>query len=167
MPKRLPERWQPECIHEFRASAKARFDDALALAAAGRRSGAIYMWGYCTEMLLKAAYFSVIGKSETDEIKLTDILGATNKGRGTFGINWPKQEGWHNLRAWSELLVAERSMSSVPYAQQLATEVRRQGRRIGDLWSVSLRYHKNVAYTHEVKRVWEAAEWFFVNSDIL
>ena len=45
MPKRLPARWQPESIREFRASARWRFDEGMALAAAGYRTGAIYLLG--------------------------------------------------------------------------------------------------------------------------
>ena len=50
MPKRLPERWQPECIREFRAAARQRYNDGLALAGQGRRTGAVYLWGYSAEI---------------------------------------------------------------------------------------------------------------------
>ncbi len=68
MPRRLIDRCQPDCIREFRLAARQRFDDALVLAASGRRTGAIYLWGYTAEMTLKAAYFSLIGMAETDTI---------------------------------------------------------------------------------------------------
>src|SRR5437588_276642 len=51
MPRRLLERCQPDSIREFRAAGRQRFDDALALAAAGHRTGAIYLWGYTAEMI--------------------------------------------------------------------------------------------------------------------
>ena len=35
------------------------------------------------------------------------------------------------------------------------------------LWSESLRYHKNVAYRHEVRRVKNAVEWLLVHSTLL
>jgi len=46
------------------ASARWRFDEGMALAATGYLTGAIYLWGYCAEMTLKAAYFSLLGRGE-------------------------------------------------------------------------------------------------------
>jgi hypothetical protein len=68
MPRRLIERCQPESVCEFRASARQRYDDGFALAAAGNRTAAIYLWGYAPEMILKAAYFSLSGLGEHDAI---------------------------------------------------------------------------------------------------
>lgn len=168
MPRRLPDRWQPECIREFRASARQRFDDALALAAAGRRTGAIYLWGYCAEMLLKAAYFAVIGVADTDPITWNgDIVPGINRRRITFHIVWPHPGQGHNVRAWSELLVLERVALAMGFPRRFEREVQRQGQRVGQIWSETLRYHKNLAYLHEVTQVREAAEWFLVNVDLL
>src|SRR5438132_12581385 len=66
MPTRLIQRCQPESIREFRASAGQRYDDGLALAGTGNRTAAIYLWGYVAEMILKAAYFSLLGLAEHD-----------------------------------------------------------------------------------------------------
>ena len=68
MPRRLLERCGPDSIREFRSAGRQRFDDGLALAAVGRRTGAIYLWGYAAEMILKSAYFSVVGLDESAEI---------------------------------------------------------------------------------------------------
>ncbi len=59
MPRRLLDRCNDDSLREFRAAARQRFNDALVLAANGRRTGAIYLWGYAVEMTLKAAYFSM------------------------------------------------------------------------------------------------------------
>src|SRR6202008_2021190 len=68
MPRRLIDRCQPDSIREFRASARQRYEDGLALAGAGNRTAAIYLWGYVAEMTLKAAYFSLFGLAEHDAI---------------------------------------------------------------------------------------------------
>lgn len=168
MPRTLLNRWRPECVREFRESARQRFDDALALAAAGRRTGAIYLWGYAAEMLLKAAYFSAIGMAETAPISWpTEIQPAINRGRNVFLIAWPVSGQGHNVRAWSELLVAERVSLGISYSPDFAVHVQREGQRIGSLWSETLRYHKNVAYLYEMTQVREATEWLMVNADIL
>jgi hypothetical protein len=168
MPKRLLERCRPDSILEFRESARRRYDDGLALVAAGHRTGAIYLWGYAAEMLLKAAYFSLIGLAETDAITWQrEIQPAIAKGRG-WGILWPPQGAGHNVRAWADLLFLERSATpGTAYTSPLDVEVQARGRRISELWRETLRYHKNVAYTHEVGRVRTDTEWFLANSDVL
>ena len=100
MPRRLLARWQPECIREFRASARQRFQDALSLAGNDRRTGAIYLWGYSAEMHLKAAYFSVIGIADTATITwAADLLPAMDRGKNVFTIPWPNSGKGHNVRA--------------------------------------------------------------------
>jgi hypothetical protein len=168
MPKRLPARWQPESIREFRASAQWRFDEGMALASAGYRTGAVYLWGYSAEMTLKAAYFALLGRAETALLTwVGDILPAITAGRA-FGNAWPFSGQGHNVRAWAELLVAERAATpGAAYAPLLGREVQACGQGIGQLWSETLRYHKNVAYLYEMNQIREAAEWLLVNSDDL
>jgi hypothetical protein len=164
MPRILPDRWQPESIREFRASARQRFDDALACAGQGRRTGAIYLLGYSAEMLLKGAYFSALGHGETATLGWrTEILPAIHRGRNTFVIPWPPQGQGHNVRAWAELLIVERAHLGTPYSSPFDTDLQARGQRIGDLWSETLRYHKNVAYLHELRKVREAVEWLLAN----
>lgn len=169
VPKRLRDRWQPDSIREFRAAARQRFNDGLALAGQGRRSGAVYMWGYCAEMTLKAAYFTLTGVPETTVITVPGhITPAVNHGRNIRMIAWPHQGQGHNVRAWAELLVAERAARpGFAYAAAVGRQVQACGQRIGLLWSETLRYHKNVAYEYEMRQVREAAEWLLANSNIL
>jgi hypothetical protein len=168
VPKRLIERCQAESIREFRATARQRFEDGLALRAAGQRTGAIYLWGYTAEMILKAAYFALIGLGETDVVTWKRHLSPAISDGRTKGIIWPNAEAGHNVRAWAELLVAERASSpATAFQPPLDLEVQGYARQIEQLWRPMLRYHKNFAYRHEVKQVHEAAEWFLVNSDAL
>jgi hypothetical protein len=168
MPKRLRDRWRAESISEFRAAAKQRFDDGLILAAAGRRTGAIYLWGYTAEMIAKAAYFTLLGIPELNTITWThDLRPAIDRARRVFSIVWPNIGQGHNIVAWGELLISERILLRVPYPNPFALEVQKQSQRIGELWSETLRYHKNIAYLHEVTKVRKAVEWFVVNSHAL
>lgn len=146
-----------------------RYDDGLALAGQGRRTGAIYLWGYCAEMCLKAAYFRSLMLPDTDQITIGGhIQPAINRGRNQMGIAWPNQGAGHNVRAWAELLVAERAATpGMAFAADFAQEVQACGQRIGELWKESLRYHNNLAYQHEVTKVRLAAEWLLVNLDSL
>jgi len=168
MPKRLPARWQPESIREFRASARQRFDEGIALVAEGYRTGAIYLWGYAAEMTLKAAYFSLLGRAEAALLTWGgDMLPAIQAGRA-LGIAWPIAGQGHNLRAWAELLVAERAATpGAAYLPAFGQEVQACGQTIGQLWSETLRYHKNLAYLYEVRQVREATEWLLVQEHAL
>jgi len=165
MPRRLLDRCNPDSIREYRAAARQRFDDALAMAGQGRRTGAIYLWGYTAEMILKAAYFSLVGLAETHVLTWkADLRPAIERGR-TLGIAWPAQGEGHNVRAWAELLVSVRALSpATTYAAPFASEVQRQAQRIQQLWRETLRYRKNYAYGYEMRQVREAAEWLLVNS---
>lgn len=168
MPRRLLDRCRPDSIREFRAAARQRFDDGISLAGAGQRTGAIYLWGYTSEMTLKAAYFALIGVADTAILTWNgDLRPAINRGRG-MGIAWPHRGDGHNVRAWAELLVAVRALAPVTaFPPTLALDVQRRGQRIGQLWSEILRYRRNYAYLYEVRQIREATEWLLVNSYIL
>jgi hypothetical protein len=115
-------------------------------------------------MTLKAAYFSLLGRTETALLSWHgDIFPAINAGRGK-GIAWPAQGQGHNVRAWAELLVIERAATpGAAYAPLFGQEVQACGQSIGQLWSETLRYHKNVAYLYEMNQVRTASEWLLVN----
>jgi hypothetical protein len=169
MPKMLLARWQPESIREFRASAQQRFEDGLALAGQGHRTGAIYLWGYSAEMTLKAAYFRLTGLKDTDPITWGHhFQPAINRARNVLGIAWPRPGEGHNVRAWAELLVLERAViPGAAYVHPFGQEVQVCGQSIGQLWSVMLRYHKNLAYLYEMNQVRESAEWLLANAGAL
>lgn len=168
MPRRLLDRFRPESTREFRLAARQRFDDGLVLASAGQRTGAVYLWGYTAEMTLKSAYFSLIGLAETDSVTWRGhLLPAIDRGRA-MGIAWPTTGQGHNVRAWSELLIADRATAAdTAYAMPFAFEVQRRGQRIERLWRETLLYHRNLPYTYELAQVREAAEWLLVHSDEL
>ncbi len=165
MPRRLLQRCQPDSIREFRAAALRRFDDGLILAAKGNGTGAIYLWGYCAEMVLKAAYFSLIGLTETDVITWQGhLIPAIHRGRA-IGLAWPSQGAGHNISAWAELLVAVRALApATAFVSPFDLEVQRCGQQRWQLWRETLRYHKNDAYLYELRQVREACEWLLANS---
>jgi hypothetical protein len=139
------------------------------MAAQGRRTGAIYVWGYASEMVLKAAYFSFIGLADSAPITWpVHLQPAIARGRATHGIPWPMAGAGHNVQAWADLLVAERALAvATVFTPDLRTAVRANGQRIYRVWRETLRYHKNIAYHYEVNQVREAAEWFLVNVHLL
>jgi hypothetical protein len=165
MPRRLLDRCQPDSIREFRLAARRRYHDALALAAAGQRTGAIYLWGYAAEMVVKAAYFSAIQLPETTPVTWQGHIKPAIATGKSLNILWPASGQGHNVRAWAELLILERAKSvSTAYPASFRRELQRRGQLLEQLWRETLRYHKNVAYRYEMKQVRDAVEWLLVHS---
>ncbi len=106
MPKRLLHRCQPDSIAEFQAAARQRFQDGVALEAAGCRTAAIYLWGYAAEMTLKAAYFRAVNFRANEHITPADLYGA-KANAAKFGFSWAGN--LHHLESWAQLLVNTRS----------------------------------------------------------
>ena len=114
-------------------------------------------------MLLKASYFSTIGIADSSPLSWgVHLQPAIQKGR-SLNINWPYAGAGHNVRAWAELLVAEKAVSAAPFTPHFASEVLRCGNRLELLWRETLRYHKNRAYEYELIQARKAVEWFLVN----
>ena len=119
-------------------------------------------------MALKAAYFTLTGVGETTRLTLPGhFTPAINHGRNVAAIAWPHQGQGHNVRAWAELLIAERAARGVAYTADVGRNVQVCGQRIGLLWSETLRYRRNVAYEYEMIQVREAAEWLLTNAAVL
>src|SRR5437899_1926081 len=88
-------------IREFRIAAALRYREATHLATAGDRLAAIYLCGYAAEMLLKAAYFRLLGKSPVEAITLHDIQDAKQYATTFLGVSWIGN--LHSLPSWGDL----------------------------------------------------------------
>jgi hypothetical protein len=119
-------------------------------------------------MLLKAAYFQVIGFTDNQPISTSDLRNAVASA-ANLGVVWPAQGQFHNLGAWAELLVTTRAGTpGLGYGDpRFASRVESAARAIWSRWRETLRYHKNVAYLHEVNRVQEAVHWLLMQSATL
>jgi hypothetical protein len=117
-------------------------------------------------MILKASYFSVIGFTDNQHITIADLHAAR---LSAPGLGVAPFANLHDLRGWSELLVATRA--SLPgYAYPIpgfGNRIVAAGFRIHALWRESLRYHKNIAYEHEVVQVKSESQWLLVNASNL
>jgi hypothetical protein len=166
MPRRLLKRCRPDSVAELQAAARQRLQDGFSLAAQGRRTAAIYLWGYAAEMTLKGAYFRLIGFPPSQQITLKDLQAAKVKA-GVLKSTWTGN--FHDLRAWAELLVAARGATpGLAYPTPgFGSRVVAYAGKLQPLWSEVLRYHKNVAHRHEVRQVREATEWLLVNASYL
>jgi hypothetical protein len=154
MPRALIDRlrMRPNSIREFAAASLERMADGRILAAAGRRTGAIYVWGYAAEMALKASYFEVILYAPAQPIGPADLRSAQSRAT-VLGFSWPVPRNFHNLSAWAELVTRERVARGRALRPTRATALIRAGHRLSRLWQETLRYHSNRAYSYEVDQV--------------
>src|SRR3954452_5310622 len=110
MPVLLVDRCGPDTVAEFRSAAVVRYDDGARLAGRGRRTAAIYLWGYAAEMTIKAAFFTAFGFPEDRVITAAHLRTARDVTAAHCGILWPAPGWGHNLVAWAELLAQYRSL---------------------------------------------------------
>ena len=158
MPVRLPERCGPDCIAGFRAAAVQRHLDACRLADNERRTGAVYLWGYSIEMLLKAAFFTAFRYRVWQPITTRDLTAARELAPAV-GVRWAGN--LHHLPSWCRLLIGTRTEFGLEYPNPFfAPTLTQHADRVYLLWRETLRYHDNVAYDHEVRAVRQSAEWF-------
>ena len=163
MPTRLLGRCRPDSVLEFRLAARERLEDGRSAAAAGRRTAAVYLFGYAAEMTLKAGYFAASGFASAQPITRRDLETARKRAPAWGSTGRAVSTTWES---WARLLVSMRTATpglvySIP---GFGNDVLRHAGRFRGLWSETLRYHKNVAYEHEVDRARHAAGWFVAHS---
>jgi len=162
MPRRLLDRLHVESIRNFEHAAVERVADAAALRNTDRRLAALYLSGYAAEMILKAAYFRVVGVPAMAVISpQTRRLAMAQMQQLTPIQTWNQ----HHIAGWAELLVAVRANPPLnqPLTQQLESEVLTRGHRVYGLWREVLRYHTNTPYQHEAESVYGDASWFLAH----
>lgn len=137
------QRFRLECRQTFVRAAAVRFADGAALAEAGRRSGAAYLWGYSIEMWLKAAYFKQLGFSPAQPITVP-IMSQQLSQRLSV-----KPRNLHDLKAWAEALINLRQVLGRPIPTHFASDVIAHCRRIADVWTETNRYHENQLWPSE------------------
>jgi hypothetical protein len=152
-------------IREFRAAAGMRYHEARRLAVLGDRLAAIYLWGYAAEMLLKAAYFRLIGRAPTQPITVSDLLTAKQYAKNQLGLVW--HGNLHDLSRWRDLLVEERRLRNLAYPFAFARTLNARVKQISLNWREHLRYRTNRPYQGEVARVFQAVRWLIGEYNLL
>lgn len=144
-------------IREFRLAAGQRYREAVHLATAGDRLAAIYLCGYAAEMLLKAAYFRLIGRNPTAPITISDLQSAKHYATTTLGLIG--FGNLHSLTSWAELLVEERRLRGLPLPASMARGLHARVRRIYANWRETIRYRANRPYRGEVADTMQSVFW--------
>jgi len=148
-----------ETCGSFRTAAEERFWDGFALATecGDRRMGAIYLFGYVAEILLKAAFYRAIGLADTAPVG----LGAIRAHASWQGRNF------HDIRALALLLVDHRRQTGAPFDPAFAGLLAMHAATVDANWNESLRYREISASDAEVVEVYRSVEWIRDNAYVL
>lgn len=160
MPRSLLDRCGIDCIAEFRAAARKRFDEAEALAAKDHRLGGIYLCGYAAEMTVKATYFSFLGYTLHQAISIADLKAAASK---AVLLGTPVFPNLHHVECWGRLLIAERFAAAKAYPGPFVIELLKACQTVQRHWRETLRYRKNQAYSFELEQVRVETLWMLNN----
>jgi hypothetical protein len=144
-------------IREFRLAATLRYNEGRRLVLAGDRLAGIYLWGYATEMLLKAAYFRLIRCGPITAITMADLQPARTY---AIGLGLPFGN-LHDLTGWAALLVEEHRSRGSPYPAAFARSLTARVRRVYQNWREHLRYRTNLPYVGEVNQTYQIVTWLF------
>lgn len=139
----------------FELAASERYLDGLALHFQGQRTGAIYLWGYVAEMLLKAAVFKAAQFMPSQPIpRKGSVLGMVAT------LN-------HDIEYWADLLVGVRSTSQSPLDSLTEAALRRHASLVAANWSEKLRYKHVEATALEAGNCLKGVEWIMTNHESL
>lgn len=154
---------KPHTIWEFQTAASLRYSEGKRLAAAGDRLSAIYLWGYTTEMVLKAAYFRLTGWRSRQPFTKSDLDNAKAYANRTVFPMPPPLKWWdanlHDLSKWALLLIQERRRRSVAFSPAFSRALETRVRLVHANWREYLRYRMNRPYAHEVENTHAAVQW--------
>ena len=115
------------------------------------------MIGYAAEMLLKAAYFRLVGYGLNQTITVQHMQ--TAKAYAVKNLHCPWYGNLHDLRGWQSLLTEERRVRAVPYDGLFSRSLNAYVTRLALNWSEGLRYHAMQPYRGELRTCVRAVIW--------
>ena len=128
----------PDTITAFLTAAPERFAEGMRLLDAGCRGGAVYLFGYVGEMVIKAVAFRHYGYAPSDEIAKPDREAITSLMK-THAL---APQGPHDILRWARWVVSMKErLTGMAYPVQLATAFEHHAAVIDALWAPGMRYH--------------------------
>jgi hypothetical protein len=126
-----------ETLQDMESAADDRFWEGLELATQGRLLGALYVWGYVAEMLLKVGAFRVDGASPGEMVG--PRLGPA-KVYGKARFSHIGYESGHSVEFWAAFLREKRVDAGRPFSAVAWSDLALRASNIHARWLVSLRY---------------------------
>ena len=147
----------PDTIAAFLAAAPERFAEGTALLDAGHSSGAVYLFGYVGELVIKAVAFRHYGYAPPDEIAKPDreAIASLMKTRALA------PQGPHDILKWARWVVSMKErLTGMAYPVQLATAFEYHAAVIDAQWAPGMRYHALSHSFADALSVQQSARWF-------
>ena len=153
-------------------AAKLRFEEAEHLYYASQHAGAIYLFGYVVELILKSAYFQAEGVyASTDNLERLCRNPSGLLDRSGTPVWSPQQhsllgysERGHDLMAWYYALSGIRL---VPMQSGTASNALNHTAQVAAVWGTFRRYDSRMAMVHEARLVHTSVKWLYNNRAVL
>lgn len=144
-----------ESVVQYEAAAGERLYDGMAIALTDGREtsrGSVYLFGYVIEMVLKAAYFRLVGWNPAQPVDLK--IMARSLGKRSLGAGEA-----HDIDLLWRALHAERTTAGLaPHVDGQA-----KSQRSGANWDIDQRYDSSACPSGVVAQMYEDAAWFYAN----
>ncbi len=147
----------PETVGEFEVASEEKFYQGQSLIIAGYHDIGIYILGYVAEMMLKMAYYRVIGKTKPSFRVDSALTPAKNVGEALIPLIEP--EMFHSLRFWAMLLQSVRVGQGRPLSAALALPFESRTERLYNNWYIGMRYRRHLATQAEAMQVLDDVAW--------
>ena len=146
---------------QMKQAAEQRYWDGLTLALGGpgTETGALYLLGYVAGILLKTAYFQVIGILPGDNIA-PHLKNAHRDARWRGG-------NLHTVSSWFYLLSDVRFYQKIAWNPVLAASVQRHVITVSSHWRETLRYTDFAPSGAELEETLASVDWLLENYDVL
>jgi hypothetical protein len=152
--------YPPDTISGFERAAQQRFQDGEALRASGRDGGAIYLYGYVVEMVLKAACYRLFGHPPHAPVESARPIVETWIGELALPVVTRKLQP-HDLDAWASGLVWFRdNIHGVSYPIAFTLSLGTNTDVVLQYWLPGIRYQELPWGPPESAEVSTAAAWF-------
>jgi hypothetical protein len=159
----LADHLAPDTVNRLERAAEVRHDDALILLKAHKRLCAVYLFGYCVEMCLAAAYFRAAGFSA---VMVIDRETRKQRMARARQLQSPSGEYLmsadpHPLVGWARYLEWQRSTTPLsPQERDRLKDAVEKADLVYRHWRPELRYKITEAKPNQVAEVRKASEWF-------
>lgn len=154
-----------ETLSDLAWAAEQRHREADALRLAGYPSGAIYLYGLASEMILKNACFRFLGSTAA-----TTVQAQLGPARTWMKTNAPAvdPESYHSLIFWTDYLILRRLERGRPLSREFTGLLRHHvTNRLCFDWKIDVRYRFEDVNPLEASRVSADANWLKSEKDRL
>jgi len=141
---------RPQTVLEMEAALQERFGDASLIAPKGSAVGALYLWGYVVELLLKTAFFRLCDPSTapvvSNAVTVPDDWPRLRACAEDYAAGMGRSRRFvrqHDLRFWRDMLQKRRGELGLDITSADWRKIVAEVDWVDDNWAVALPYHES------------------------